>query len=115
VSRAPKLTPAMMSEIWAALEIGLRPARAARLAGLEEFTVSLWLRIGRADAEAGHRTRYSDFFKGAAMARARCQHNDLQFLGDSPDWRARAWRLEKFLANVAPRRPHRRRHEGARS
>jgi hypothetical protein len=43
------------------------------------------------------------FFKGAAMARAKVQHKDLQFLGDSPDWRARAWRLEKTVLRVVQR------------
>ena len=108
-TRAPKThdtgrptlcTPEIIERLCAEMEaLGFVGAACAR-ASVHKSTVLDWVRRG----EAGE-APFSDFSARWAQARARANARHVEAIQASPDWRARAWLLERAAPDEYPRDP----------
>ena len=93
-------TPEVIDRLCAEMEaLGFVGAACAR-ANVHKSTVLDWVRRG----EAGE-APFSDFSARWARARAQANARHVEAIQASPDWRARAWLLERAAPDEYPRDP----------
>lgn len=93
-------TPEVIDRLCAEMEaLGFVGAACAR-AGVARSTVEEWVIRGKDGQEP-----YAGFAAKWAQARARANARHVEAIQASPDWRARAWLLERAAPDEYPRDP----------
>lgn len=93
--RKPKLTPARQNKIVEALRRGNTRRAAARLAGIGQSTLSLWLAKGREGTKGDD--RYVDLLARVTKAEAEAESRMVETIVEASvdTWQAAAWYLER--------------------
>ena len=98
--RPTMCTPEVIERLCAEMEaLGFVGAACAR-AGVAKSTVEEWVQRGKDGQEP-----FAEFAGRWAQARARANARHVEAIQASPDWRARAWLLERAAPDEYPRDP----------
>lgn len=91
-----KLTPDLLEKVKRGFTLGMTARRVCDLLRIGESTFFLWVSLGKEEAEAGKRNgHYLEFLETVRQAQAEFDDKHLEHIGSDPDWRARAWLLER--------------------
>lgn len=96
--RKPKLTPELQEKFCKYLASGLTKKGAADAVCITETTLYAWINQGQADQDKGKETIYSKFLESVKQAEARFKLTHIKNIktaGDSGNWQASAWLLER--------------------
>jgi len=105
-----KLTPEIAMKIFECVREGNYIETAAAYVGVAPSTLRLWLQRGRRAGEMDPSVRneedemYLRFTQGVENAQAQAEVDDIKFIRGSPEWTARAWRLERRFPEKYGRR-----------
>jgi len=79
-------------------KLGLTTRRACDLARVSESVFNSLISIGKADEAAGKtKGRFLEFLVTMRLAQAEFRANHIKDLAANPDWRAKAWLLERIV------------------
>lgn len=99
-----QLTPALMADIVKTLASGCSVKDAATFNKIGVSTFYRWMETGEADAQADVASKERDLWEGASRGRAQGKIRNLAMIAADPDWRARAWILERTYPDEFGRR-----------
>lgn len=94
--RPTKLTPELLIEMERCFRLGMNHRRVCDRLLISEGVFYHWVRQAKADDEQGKtNSPYLKFLITIQRAQAEFDDKHLEKIGDDPDWRARAWLLER--------------------
>jgi len=94
--RRSKLTKELQKQMAEHFKLGMSARRVCDLLNIGESTFFQWVAIGKADEKLGKKHgRYVEFLETMRKAEAEFDAEHLREIGKSPDWRSRAWLLER--------------------
>lgn len=98
--RPTKLSPEVQEIILTSIETGLTYEAACEAAGISYATMREWIRRGEGKDERIKTDEFAKFAEGMRVAKAKGQAKLVAEISANPDWRAKAWILERRYADV---------------